>query len=174
MSRRPARPEAPRSPEAAAARAPLDASLFFKLIRVVNLTARPFHEHVGKQHALRLTEWRVMMVLASHPGIAATEVADLTGLDKMTVSRALAGLQRRGRLRREDDPADQRRSRLYLTPAGQRLYAQIAVTARQREAQLFAGVSEADQHQLSATLDRLAAAGLASEESWTPPRRSPK
>jgi hypothetical protein len=28
--------------------------LFFKLVRVVNLTARPFHERVGREHHLTL------------------------------------------------------------------------------------------------------------------------
>jgi very-short-patch-repair endonuclease len=42
---------------------PADPSLFFKLVRVVNLTARPFQARVGQQHALTLNEWRVMAVL---------------------------------------------------------------------------------------------------------------
>lgn len=145
---------------------PLDASLFFKLIRVVNLTARPFHESVGKRQHLTLNEWRVMLVLASHAGAAATDVSDRTGLDKMSVSRALAGLHRHGRLQREPDPTDQRKSRLFLTPAGKRLFAQVGALARRREAQLFAGISAEEKRQLSTTLDRLAAAGLASEPLW--------
>ena len=167
MSNRRAKPEAPA--DAPAEGAALDTSLFFQLIRVVNLTARPFQAAVGRRHQLTLNEWRVMMVLAAHAGIAATEVADRTGLDKMTVSRALAGLQRRGRLQRRSDAADQRKSRLFLTAEGRRLYALVAATARQREAQLFAGLSAAELHQLGATLARLAAASLASEESWDAP-----
>ena len=50
-----------------------------------------------------------MLVLASHPGFAAQEVVAHTGLDKMSVSRALAGLVRHGRVVRRDDPADKRR-----------------------------------------------------------------
>ena len=47
-------------------------SIFFKLVRVVNLTARPFVESIGKAHRLTLNEWRVMLVLAAHPGVAAS------------------------------------------------------------------------------------------------------
>ena len=68
--------------------------LFLKLVRVVNLTARPFQQRVGRAHQLTLNEWRVMAALGSHTGSTATEVADLTGLDKMAVSRALTGLKR--------------------------------------------------------------------------------
>ena len=66
--------------------------LFLQLVRVVNLTARPFQQRVGRAHQLTLNEWRVMAALGSHTGSTATEVADLTGLDKMAVSRALTGL----------------------------------------------------------------------------------
>ena len=52
----------------------VDSSVFFKLIRLVNLTARPFNEVIGKRHELKLNEWRVMVVLASHPRCFATDV----------------------------------------------------------------------------------------------------
>ena len=57
-----------------AAALPVDSSLFFKLVRVVNLTARPFVETLARTHQLSLNEWRVMVVLASHPGVAASDV----------------------------------------------------------------------------------------------------
>ncbi len=132
--------------------------LFFKLVRVVNLAARPFQQRVGRVHQLTLNEWRAMAMLGRTPGLTATGVADATGLDKMAVSRALAGLQRHGRLERHDDPADQRRARLYLTAEGQALYATVRKLGREREAELFAGVDADELAQLSATLDKLIAA----------------
>lgn len=134
---------------------PVDSSLFFKLVRVVNLTARPFHDKVGRQHHLTLNEWRVMVVLASHPGIAATDVAEHTGQDKMSISRALAGLQRHGRLDRKPDPTDQRKSRLYLSSVGRRLFARIGALAKVREAELFGDIPAADLEGMGVTLDRL-------------------
>ena len=94
-------------------------TVFLKLVRVVNLTARPFQQRVGRLHQLTLNEWRTMALLGARPGLTATRLTDLTGLDKMAVSRALAGLQRAGRLHRHEDPTDQRRSRLYLSSAGE-------------------------------------------------------
>ncbi len=134
---------------------PLDTSVFFKLVRVVNLTARPFLETVGKQHHLSLNEWRVMVVLASHPGVAATDVAESTGLDKMSVSRALGALERKGRLLRQADPADQRKSRLSLSKDGKRLFGKIGIAAKKREAELFRGVQQRELDQLGTTLDKL-------------------
>ena len=133
----------------------LDSSVFFKLVRVVNLTARPFSESIGQAHHLSLNDWRVLLVLANHPGVAASEVTALTGLDKMTVSRALAALGRRGRVVRKVDAADKRRMLLRLSAEGERLYERIGTPAKQRERALFAGMDDAQQAQLGRTLDRL-------------------
>ena len=57
----------------------LDDSVFFKLVRVVNLTARPFNEGIGRQHGLSLSDWRVMTVVGCHPGTTASEVCARTG-----------------------------------------------------------------------------------------------
>jgi DNA-binding MarR family transcriptional regulator len=137
------------------ARLPIDDSIFFRLVRVVNLTARPFSESIGKSHHLALNEWRVLLVLANHPGVAASEVAALTGLDKMSVSRALAGLLRRDRVLRRVDGADKRRTLLRLSAEGERLYERIGAPAKERERLLFRGIGAAEQRQLGRTLDRL-------------------
>jgi DNA-binding MarR family transcriptional regulator len=134
---------------------PIDSSVFFKLVRVVNMTARPFSESIGRAHQLSLNEWRVLMVLANHPGVAASEVTALTGLDKMTVSRALAALGRRGRVVRKVDGADKRRLLLRLSAEGERLYERIGTPARQRELALFKGIGEAEQARLGRMLDAL-------------------
>ena len=142
---------------------PMDDSIFFKLVRVVNLTARPFAESIARANRITLNEWRVMLVLASHPGAAAQEVALHTGLDKMTVSRALSGLARHGRLVRKIDAADKRRSCLWLSAAGQRVYEKIGVGGKAREAQLFSAVGRGDREHLARTLDTLIATLLAAD-----------
>ena len=137
------------------ARLPIDDSIFFRLVRVVNLTARPFSESIGREHHLSLNEWRVLLVLANHPGAAASEVVARTGLDKMSVSRALAALVRRGRVDRRLDPGDKRRQLLRLSADGERLYERIGAPAKDRERRLFKGIGAAEQERLGRTLDRL-------------------
>jgi DNA-binding MarR family transcriptional regulator len=158
-------PEPPVASTRAAAKPalPMDDSIFFKLVRIVNLTARPFAESIGRANRLSLTEWRVMIVLASHPGIAAQEVALHTGLDKMSVSRALAGLARYGRIVRRDDPADKRRVRLTLSAAGERVYERIGVSGKAREVALFSPIGAAEQARFGRTLDKLIACRLAAD-----------
>ena len=96
-----------------------------------------------------------MLVLANHPGVAASEVATITGLDKMTVSRAIAALERRGQLSKREDSSDKRRTLLWLNAAGQRLFERIGTSTKALEAQLFAGVTAAKQARMGKTLDRL-------------------
>jgi DNA-binding MarR family transcriptional regulator len=136
---------------------PVDDSIFFKLVRVVNLTARPFSESIGRSYHLSLNEWRILLVLANHPRVVASEVAALTGLDKMTVSRAIAALERRGRVVRKVDATDRRRMLLRLSAAGERLYERIGLPAKARERSLFRGIAAADQERLEHLLDRLIA-----------------
>lgn len=136
---------------------PIADSLFFKLVRLVNLTARPFVETLSLAHRLSLNEWRVMVVLAAHPGVAATDVVEATGLDKMSVSRALASLVRAGRVGKSADPADARRTRLALSARGQALFERIAAVGAERETQLFSGISGLEQAQMSQIADRMIA-----------------
>ena len=150
-----------RATDAAPRLLPLDDSLLFKLVRIVNLAARPFNEYVGRNHSITLTEWRVMIVLASRPGCAAQEVALHTGLDKMSVSRALAGLGRDGRIARRADPDDKRRDLCFLTAAGEQLYAQIGEEGSAHEHDLFAAITPAEQGRLGSLLDKLIARSLA-------------
>jgi DNA-binding MarR family transcriptional regulator len=152
-----------KTPAPDAANLPIDSSLFFKLVRLVNLTARPFVENLSRSHALSLNEWRTMVVLASHPGVAAREVADYTGLDKMSVSRAIAALGQHRRITKTPDPSDARRVQLRLNAAGRKLFETIGQRAGAREAQLFSGLSESEHTRLAQAVDKLTAAIEAAE-----------
>ena len=132
-----------------------DAPLFSKLVRLMNLTVRPFHDQVGRQHHLTLNEWRVMALLAVQPGLSAARLSELTGLDKMSVSRALTGLASQDRLQRTPDPHDQRRQCLRLSPQGLALHQQIQPLANEREAELFRGLNPARRVRLEKSLDDL-------------------
>ncbi len=98
-----------------------------------------------------------MVVVASHPGCFATEVSDYTGLEKMSVSRALAALAKAKRIDRIADAHDARRTQVTLSKLGIELFERIAESAAQREAQMFACLSELEITRLDATLDKLTA-----------------
>ncbi|SDR62664.1 DNA-binding transcriptional regulator, MarR family [Rhizobiales bacterium GAS113] len=121
----------------------------FLLLLAANLMARPFADTLGRKHDLTLAEWRCMMVLASKSGLANIDVAEASGVDVMTASRALRRLARHGRLERRLDPADKRRMVGTLTQKGLQLYRTIAVSAEQRLEMLLTDLSARDRAELS-------------------------
>jgi DNA-binding MarR family transcriptional regulator len=132
-------------------------SLFFQLLVLANLTARPFSERFGRRLHLSLSEWRVLLVLADRPGITAQELADYIGLDKMSISRAVRGLETAGRLARLASPRDRRRLQLHLTTAGWQVYDEIAASGAERERIVFGALDPGERRQFFAQLARLVA-----------------
>ncbi|HYA71933.1 MAG TPA: helix-turn-helix domain-containing protein, partial [Roseiarcus sp.] len=63
---------------------------------------------------LTRAEWRVLAALGANREMAAKDVGPYSTLDKMQVSRAVARLERAGRLRREEDAHDRRAKILRL------------------------------------------------------------
>ncbi|WP_409184679.1 MarR family winged helix-turn-helix transcriptional regulator [Amycolatopsis sp. VS8301801F10] len=60
-------------------------------------------------------EGAVMRFVDRHPGTTVNAAAEATQMISSNVSRAVRGLETKGLLRREADPADARRVRLYPT-----------------------------------------------------------
>ncbi|UCE30276.1 MAG: winged helix-turn-helix transcriptional regulator [Burkholderiales bacterium] len=145
----------------------VDEDLVFRVLRLANLIARPFQGSFGTRFDLSLAEWRVVLVLAAHPRVSATEVAERTGMHVMNVSRSVARLVRMGRVTRGVDPSDRRRAVLRLTRKGLAMYRQIAPSAQAREEAVRQVLSTREKAQLRAMLDRLSehvqASGAGSE-----------
>ncbi len=121
--------------------------------------------------ALSPSEARALIELVSARGIAQGELAALLGLDKSTVSRLAAGLERKGWIRRGRDEGNQRYVRLYLTPQGGDVAARVWQAWQSRQARILAALSADERAGLSAGLGGLvrvlAAEGLLSESAGT-------
>lgn len=127
----------------------------FRLLKLTNLLSRPFFGNFAKQHALTLNEWRTIVVLANRPGIASQDIAALTGLHPMNISRAVMGLRNAGRVRDERDPDNHRRSLLWLTEAGQQTFREIAPHSEQQAAFLLEPFTEEELQLLAVMVDKL-------------------
>ena len=132
-----------------------DDSLFFKLVLIVNLTTAPFSRGPQRAHGLTLTEWRVLRTLALAPGLAGADIAGQLGVDRMSVSRAVRGLEAAGRVQRRAAPGDNRRDALFLTERGRAVHAAIEPGGRAREAELLRDLSDHERAELSRLLDRV-------------------
>ena len=112
--------------------------------------------------ALSPSEARALIELVSARGIAQGELAALLNLDKSTVSRLAAGLERKGWVRRGRDEDNQRYVRLYLTPQGGEVAARVWQAWQSRQARILAALSADERAGLSAGLRGLVR-GLAAE-----------
>lgn len=113
--------------------------------------ARLYHEAFD----IGLTEWRLMWVLGHEAPITAAKASHIMGTDKGAVSRALAGLDRRGLVRLTSNPADGRERAIELSPAGWRLHAQISAVAQLRQRRLLSIYSAEESVLLKELLARL-------------------
>jgi DNA-binding MarR family transcriptional regulator len=108
------------------------------------------------------SEARALIELISARGIAQGELAGLLSLEKSTVSRLAAGLERKGWIRRGRDEENQRYVRLYLTPEGRAVAAQVWTAWQSRQARILGALSTEERAGLSAGLRGLVR-GLAAE-----------
>ncbi len=131
----------------------LEHFLPYRLSVLANRVSRGFGRLYEERFDLKLPEWRVMAVLGRRPGITAREVAELTAMDKVAISRAVARLMEMGRVAAETDSADGRRQKLSLSEAGADIYRQIIPLAKRIENALTAGIEASDL----AVLDKLLA-----------------
>ncbi len=111
---------------------------------------------------LSASEARALIELVSARGIAQGELAGLLGLDKSTVSRLAAGLERKGWVRRGRDEENQRYVRLYLTPQGGAVADRLWQAWQSRPARILATLSDDERAGLAAGLRGLVR-GLAAE-----------
>lgn len=78
-----------------------------------------FLEPLCRKWELGRNEVDVILFLYNHPGLdRAVDISGGRGIAKSYVSQAVAGLERRGLLLREFDPADRRTAHLVLTDPG--------------------------------------------------------
>jgi len=119
--------------------------------------------------AVSASEARALIELIAARGIAQGELAAVLGLEKSTVSRLAAGLERKGWVRRGRDEANQRYVRLYLTPQGRDVAGRVWQAWQSRQARILAALSADERAGLSAGLGGLvrglAAEGLLSDAS---------
>jgi DNA-binding MarR family transcriptional regulator len=86
-----------------------------------------------------LAAYTMLTQIEAVPGTRATDLAELFGLDKSTVSRQLNELEGAGLIAREDEQPGRRGHALVLTPAGGRKLEQEAERTRQHLNDRLAG-----------------------------------
>lgn len=141
-----------KAPEAKLA---LEDFLPYRLSVLSNTISRAISSAYGARFGLSIPEWRVIAVLGRFPGLSAAEVAERTAMDKVQISRTVAALLQSGRLERQMDKQDRRRSILRLSAEGQKIYQDVIPLARHYESQLLAALNDDETAMLDHLLEKL-------------------
>lgn len=130
--------------------------------------------HSARDLGLDLCEWRIIQVLGALGRTTIFDIADMIAMDRGGTSRAVAGLEDRGLVQRQSDPADRRRSFAALTEDGAALHETVVAFAMAREERLLRDFTLEERAVLRGMLGRLISeAETMILEQWTPDKDTP-
>ncbi len=121
---------------------------FLQLVRTHYAVAAATERQIGVHYA----RWRVLFVLYRDGTCTQKHLADYFKVNAGTVTRMLQDLEKKGYVSRERDSEDNRRARVTLTPAGEKL---VRDGLPRRDALVsiaLRGFDEAAQQRLAADL----------------------
>ncbi|KUN89519.1 MarR family transcriptional regulator [Streptomyces bungoensis] len=123
--------------------------------REMTVFARRARASAGRMHPeLSLVSYTLLGHLEESGGRRATDLAAHYALDKSTVSRQVAALERSGLIERRLDPEDHRVQVLDLTAAGREILAQVTRSRRAAFRERLADWPEEDLVRFAAYLER--------------------
>lgn len=132
-------------------------ALFARCNRFVTLSLRQL-ESTLSDHNLSVGEFDVLSALrrsGSPFTLRPSELAERVMVSRAGMTSRVDKLEGSGLVERRRDPDDRRSEPIVLTKAGQRLVDRALVALLESEAELFAGLSKAQQRELDVLLRRL-------------------
>ncbi len=135
--------------------APRQRSIGLKLAVLARQMRQGFDERVEAAGVTR-AKWVLIAAVASNPGVSQREVAAKLNVSDVTACRLIDRVCADGLMERREHPQDRRAYQLRLTPAAQPLLEALSRTAEIYEAEIFAGLGDADIDLLGTMLSRLA------------------
>ncbi len=120
-----------------------------------NMISGHFYRRTEQPFGVSLPEWRVLRSVLLEPGVTQAEIALAQGLNVMNVSRAVAGLRKKGLIEAAPDPEDRRRTMLSSTDLGREIGSDINARERLVYDHVFDVLSEDEVAELNQLLDRV-------------------
>lgn len=118
---------------------------------------REAFEHVMERAGGALGTWIVLNAISDEGFVSHSVLATRAHVDGATITYHVDRAEKQGLVRREADANDRRVKRLRLTPEGERLYKELWAAADAFQAQVMAGISDAEQARLRRTLAKVRA-----------------
>jgi DNA-binding MarR family transcriptional regulator len=127
----------------------------FKMGHVHNFYREPAFRGIEVEFGIKRPEILVLLYLGFQDGVTATEIVEISGHLKTNITRAVVDLERKGLLRRETDPEDQRRQILFITDEGRAVRDAFVPVLREREAWMLGALSRKECEQLEHLLNKM-------------------
>ena len=100
-------------------------------------------------------QFAVLKALLDEPGLDQVTLAAHVAFDAATSGAVLARLEAKGRIRREPDPKDRRRRRLWLTDEGRALLLRSITAVSRAQDRIVCPMAQIEAKQLAGLLRRL-------------------
>ena len=136
----------------------LQAFLPYLLNQAAEAASDGFQRIYKDRYGMLRTDWRVLFHLGIYGRMTARDIGRMATVHKTKVSRAVARLEARRFLLRQEDETDRRIEHLTLTPAGQAAYRDLRGVAERYDTALVAGLKADEVAVLRRALRRLAEA----------------
>lgn len=133
----------------------LDRTFTHRLHTLNKLTDRVSQTAYLQDTGLPLSEGRCLSAIGAFTPLSVNDLAHRANLNKGQASRAAQALVEQGLVRKAPSPTDGRGVVLTLTPEGERVYQNVVAVVLQRNADILACLSAAEQRQLDKLLERL-------------------
>lgn len=137
----------------------------YRIGYLFNHFSGPVYAWTGADLGIQRPEFATLFCISHLKTPTATDVVELTGIPKNSVSRAVSRLLARKLIRRTTDRNDGRRSFLAMTAAGRRLYEQILPRFRERQQRMISVLDPSERAELNRLLNKL----VEREDDWARP-----
>jgi DNA-binding MarR family transcriptional regulator len=135
----------------------LEKFLPYRLSILAQIVSESLHDLYAGPFGLTVTQWRVMAALGRFAPLTASDVGQRIVMDKVAVSRAVAGLDERGLIERATDQKDRRRASLRLSHRGRAMHDRIVPVALDYEKRLYTALSEGEREIFDRLVEHLTA-----------------
>jgi DNA-binding MarR family transcriptional regulator len=127
--------------------------------KAFHLLRQLFQQHTARwQHALPdLTkpQYAVIRAIAERPGIEQVNLMEAAVSTKATLAEMLSRMEKRGLVRRENDPLDKRRRFVYLTAEGEALLASAMPLGNSVDDEFLGRLSDDERAQFALLIKKM-------------------
>lgn len=127
----------------------------YKLSVLTTRVSKVFSKVYGEKYDLSTPEWRVLVHVARREKMSVREIHESVYLDKPSVSRAVARLEKAGLMAKSTSDADHRLLEIEITEAGLKVFNGIVPEAVKFQEALMSAFSDEEQAQLMTLMERL-------------------